>query len=778
MNMREFFEPLRNGPLTKEQEAEEIENITQLQNLLMNLKNTKIEFSIPILKESIYYKDIHYYNQFISNVYFAAEYQPQSIPELAKLTAEVIYNHKEEQKRMCRALIKWGIYSHLAESNSELHSCRLCFIKNCLDISLFDTKLLVVIINDFWKTCSQRRYHLCRLFEWFAPQILIGDPTFFMHLLSIVDYENISGHLPSQFGELLSNFESLRDNNWMLWNILIKNVTTDDSIERILKNNDIIKLKEIISDPTFDINQRISPHCFEPSWFIQNHPNLIQYAAYFNSVDCFSYLIEKGCDVNAKDDKGNTLIDFCVAGNSIECFNLIKNNKTDFTNSLHIAALFHNYSLFQHLFRSCCHDLNAISLIYGTVINNIVSSNNLRLTKFYVENEKSSINEDLMRYAARVGSRDVLRYFLAMNDKLDINSKDENGKTALSLSAISGHFNIIHELLSMPDLDINMKDKDGNTALLIAAKNADSTSILTLMMSEKLYLDAQDNDGNTALHIGSLDNCLDVVKTLCNSKDINPNVLNKEGDAPIHIATRNPDSCGTHFVRNMVKSEQGSEVKLEVYIREQNRIVHVDILKFLVTHPKIDVNLKSAIGWSPLHYVARYGHYQLGNILYQYKMKELDVNIRDRNMRTPLHVACESGRFEMACFLIQPGNCNINAQDMFGQTPLHKAVLADNSEICHMMTLRDETDLNIQDKYGRTALMIAAIKGRIGSIRILARNLRINLDLTDKTGMTALQHAVKNGRKYCAELLRIAADLCDMPDSEDNSNAGDDNDQI
>ena len=64
--------------------------------------------------------------------------------------------------------------------------------------------------------------------------------------------------------------------------------------------------------------------------------------------------------------------------------------------------------------------------------------------------------------------------------------------------------------------------------------------------------------------------------------------------------------------------------------------------------------------------------------------------------------------------------------------------------------------------------MIAAIKGRIGSIRTLARNTRIDLDLTDNNGFTALQLAIKNDRKYCATLLRLAADLCEAPNDEDD----------
>ena len=771
--MRDLQQPLQKKPFTQEEVIEEITNITQLQNLLMSLDDTPLDFIIPIIKDTVYYKDQHRFNKFMSNIYFAVEYQPNSIPKLAQITKLVIDAHPESKNGMIKSFIKWGIYSHLASGYSALHSCRLCFIRECLEIGIIPIKMLVIIINNFWKTCSNHRYHLCRLFVWFAPQILIGDPTFFMHLHSIVAYENISGHLPEQYSPFLEHFEELKENDWKLWNVVIKNITFTEGVEHAIKKDDDEKLKQMIHEENFDINQRVSPHCFEPNWFVQNHPTLIQYAAYFKANKCFDVLINAGASIDAKDDIGNTLIDFCVAGNNIDKLKVIKNKVNSYENVLQLASLFHHYTLFDYIHRSLVKETNAVSKIYGTVLSQAVTSNNLRVFQECIDDKiarNTELYEELVFSAASHGSRDILHFLLTSKDaNFDVNKRDAKGYTALHYATMMGHFNIVHELLCFEKTDVNIRDQNGDTPLIIATRNCDVSSIIVLLMSDKLDINSQDKVGNTPLHIGSLNNCLDVVKTLIKDPRIDPNISNNEGDAPIHIATRNPDSCGTHFVRNMVKNDPGSDVKLEVFIREQNRMVHIEILKCLAHHPKTDLNKLSAIGWSPLHYVARYGHYQLAIILFNCPAHEtLNLNIRDHNQRIPLHIAAESGRFEMSCFLISPGGSDLNAQDMFGQTPLHKAVLADNSEICHMMTLREEADLNIQDKFGRTPLMIAAIKGRIGSIRTLARNTRINLDITDKNGMTALQLAIKNDRKYSATLLKLAANMCELPDDDDD----------
>ena len=777
-SMREFQAPLIFQKLSKQELQEEITNITQLQNLLMNIGDTTLEYALPILKESEYYKNYHLFNEFMSNVYFAVEYHPESISELAQLTKDLVMHHEDKQHGMVKTLIKWGIYSHLAHGYSPLHSCRLCFIRECLEINLIHIKTLVIVINSFWKTNPGHRYHLCRLFIWFAPQILMCDPTFFMHLHSIVVYEYNSGHLPEQYASFLEDFEALKENDWKLWNFSMKHLSLNEefSISKIIKTDNLEKFKEKInSTENFDINQQIKPHYFEPCWFVQNKPTLIQYAAYFKADKIFNYLLENNADINITDTKGNTLIDYCVAGNNIEIFKEIKDKTTNFENSLHIAALFHHYSFFDYLQRTVVKDIHYLSKIYGTVVKQSVKSNNLRIFQLCIQDETTKRDkdffQDVMLASSIYGSRDILHFILAMITEvdLDVNKRDSKGLTLLHNAANIGHFNIVHELLSHDGIDANARDPNGDTALHIAARNCDVSTIIVLLMSDKVDVNVQDSVGNTALHIGSLCNCLDVVKTLIKDPKIDPNITNQEGDAPIHIATRNPDSCGTHFVRNMVKNDPNSDVKLEVFIREQNRMVHIDILRCIAGHPKTDLNKSSAIGWSPLHYVARYGHYQLAITLYECPNHEsLDVNIRDRNQRIPLHIACESGRFEIACFLINPYGCDINAQDMFGQTPLHKAVLADNSEITHMLSIKEQTDLNIKDKFGRTPLMIAAIKGRVGSIRPLARNTRIDLDLTDSNGLTALQLAIKNDRKYCATLLRLAADLCELPNDEDN----------
>ena len=88
------------------------------------------------------------------------------------------------------------------------------------------------------------------------------------------------------------------------------------------------------------------------------------------------------------------------------------------------------------------------------------------------------------------------------------------------------------------------------------------------------------------------------------------------------------------------------------------------MLKTLISNPNINFNLKSNRGWAPLHYLARYGHYNL--LLPIINLYNWDINIKDNNLRTPLHICCESGRYEMAVLFLSLKNIEPNSIDING----------------------------------------------------------------------------------------------------------------
>ena len=79
----------------------------------------------------------------------------------------------------------------------------------------------------------------------------------------------------------------------------------------------------------------------------------------------------------------------------------------------------------------------------------------------------------------------------------DINAKDDEGATALTVAAEAGHFDIAKKLLA-DGADVNSQDNDGWTALMSAAA-AGHREIVQLLLEAGSEVNAKTNFGLTAL---------------------------------------------------------------------------------------------------------------------------------------------------------------------------------------------------------------------------------------------------------------------------------------
>ncbi len=131
-----------------------------------------------------------------------------------------------------------------------------------------------------------------------------------------------------------------------------------------------------------------------------------------------------------------------------------------------------------------------------------------------------------------------------------------------------------------------------------------------------------------------------------------------------------------------------------------------------------------------------------------------DVNIKDALGRTPLQIAAEKGYGEVAMFLVENG-AEVNITDPNGNTPLifiiHKT---GNFQITRKL-LEKGASVNTQNRTGETALMYAAWRGYSDIVQLLLEN-RANATLKNKQGDTALTLAESKGHLEIVQMLRSA----------------------
>ena len=178
----------------------------------------------------------------------------------------------------------------------------------------------------------------------------------------------------------------------------------------------------------------------------------------------------------------------------------------------------------------------------------------LLLSKHGIEiNAKNNSGETALHYAAKYGNFSKARKLIEKG--ININAKDNSGKTVLHYATIyflsskikrknnkntkpDSYYNdiikILELVLNKDDIDINAKDNSGKTVLHYAVEY-DSISLTNKLIAKGIDIDAKDNSGDTALHYAAKHNKIPIAVELV-EKRIDINAKNNSGNTALHYA--------------------------------------------------------------------------------------------------------------------------------------------------------------------------------------------------------------------------------------------------
>lgn len=179
-------------------------------------------------------------------------------------------------------------------------------------------------------------------------------------------------------------------------------------------------------------------------------------------------------------------------------------------------------------------------------------------------NLKTSDRNTALHLAAAIDNIAIVRALL--NAGGDVNCKNMKCNTPLHIAARQDHSSIALELIKS-GANPNTVSKDCGTPLHIAVKYNNTETVDVLI--NHADINRKDHQHSTCLQVAVENGNLDVVKTLlepCN--DLEVNYKNNKGLAAIHIATIEDD---------------------------------IDILNALLDHEKVDADIMSDEGLTPLH---------------------------------------------------------------------------------------------------------------------------------------------------------------------------------
>lgn len=204
----------------------------------------------------------------------------------------------------------------------------------------------------------------------------------------------------------------------------------------------------------------------------------------------------------------------------------------------------------------------------------------------------------LMLACTKIIGEDSLKTVeLLLQKNAIVNYRNKDGWTALHLICRGGDLSILKALLKQ-DLDVHVKTNNGRTALHIAALHGNMDMVKILL---ELGLDADETDdcGNTPLHEAVLGNSIEVCKLLINY-GAEVHITNNRGYSILHLA-----------------ASEG----------------HLEIMDFILSDLKWDINEVTQDGFTALHCAARNRHREAFDYL---KSKGADLNIKDKCNREPV----------------------------------------------------------------------------------------------------------------------------------------------
>lgn len=348
--------------------------------------------------------------------------------------------------------------------------------------------------------------------------------------------------------------------------------------------------------------------------------------------------------------------------------------------------------------------------------------------------------------------------------KLDVNSIDENGNTALHAAARVNDYDLVSFLLyngAQPEL----KNYDGDTALHVAIKNR-STRSAEILAEYNGNIFAKDGDGITALELGvkaggvytdmminsSTGAIVDAMGRsivhyfvdwqdtqaidCCISRKIPLSVIDNYGNTPLSMCYAHADDLG--YVKLAAKLIEGGAAPLrgtydyfEDAVKTRNPTLRFDD------------------GQTPLHMAAIDG--QKGIVEYLID-KGAQINAKDISGATPLHEAVRYGRTDITKLLLASGG-NANAQDSLGKTPLLIITPQDAQLETYQVLLKYGANPNAKDLYGDTPLHIATMTGVSTDILSCLYAAGADIDERNKAGVTPLSMAVENHRSDYIEFF-------------------------
>lgn len=366
------------------------------------------------------------------------------------------------------------------------------------------------------------------------------------------------------------------------------------------------------------------------------------------------------------------------------------------------------------------------------------------------------------------------------------------GLTALHLAAMNSDLEMIQYLLLQDRIDVDKRNEEGQTALLKAAQFSEADIVACFLQHSGVDVNSRDNGGRTALswaltspvHSGKRPHGFDIrlggtscpttIQRLLKDERVIVDQRDHSGRTPLSWTASHGDSHGVRYLLNsgsdINSTDDHGRTPLSWAVSSRNRETIEQLLRWAskialcdidgrassqaATNDQVDT-MREALEYRPSTNIPDSGGQAPppGENTTLVQIRSYG-DIPDNDGLTPLSRAVLIGDLDIVCRLLAV-TPHVDTPDRTGHTPLLYAARLEYREMVELL-LQNNPDVNKKDMDGRTALSWAASSGSIEIVTMLLETGRIEFNWADKSGCTPIGWAAKGRHLRVAELLRYA----------------------